>query len=96
MNAYLTQPLRKKHGIDWQEEYILGLVDYEGSVRVCGILDKSNEVMTQATTHKYLTQLIDKKLLEHKVVDDRRVKIVTLTKKGINILKEISSIEELT
>jgi predicted transcriptional regulator len=90
MNAYLTQPIRAKFGVTWQEEYLMGMVANTEKVSVTNILAKANEVMTLATTHKYLTQLIDKKMLTHKVEKDKRVKFVTLTSKGVKFLNTIS------
>lgn len=92
MNAYLTQPLRKKHGIEWHEEYLLGLVHHAQPVRVSAVLGVSNEVMTQATAHKYLTQLVDKKLLEHSIGDDKRIKMLGLTKKGNKVIEDIAHV----
>jgi len=92
VNAYLTQPLRKKHGIDWHEEYILGLVHHAQPVRVSAVLGVSNEVMVQATSHKYLTQLINKGLLHHTMGDDKRIKMVGLTKKGSKVIEDIAHV----
>jgi DNA-binding MarR family transcriptional regulator len=86
----MTQPVRKKHGVSWEEEYILGLVDHTENVTVSKVLELAKEAMTQATTHKYLTQLIDKRMLEHIVGDDRRIKVLGLTKAGIKFLNELS------
>ena len=90
-NIYVTQPVRKKHGICWEEEYILGLVDFADKVKVMDVISTANEVMTNATTHKYLTQLVDKKYLKHVVGKDRRVKMVELTRAGIRFLDELSN-----
>lgn len=95
MNAYLTQPVRDKHGIDWNEEYILGLVNHTKTIKVMQVLTTAFEVMTHATTHKYLSQLIEKGYLTHIVGDDKRVKVVALTKKGEKVLKEIASVSAL-
>ena len=90
MNIYMTQPVRKKHGVSWEEEYILGLVDHTENVSVSKVLSIAKEAMTQATTHKYLTQLIDKGMLKHNIGDDRRIKVLGLTKAGIKYLDELS------
>lgn len=98
MNAWLTQPIRKQFGITWQEEYILGMVGDTEYISVTVILDRANEVITQATTHKYLTQLIKKNLLKHKVnpYGDRRIKLVTLTGKGVKFLNTLNNLEKLS
>ena len=95
MNIYMTQPVRKKHGVSWEEEYILGLVNHGDVVRVTTVLDVSNEVMTQATTHKYLTQLVDKQLIKHNIGDDKRIKVLTLTPKGEKIIKELANVSAI-
>jgi len=92
VNIYMTQPVRKKHGVSWEEEYILGLVDHAESATVSKVLELAKEAMTQATTHKYLTQLIDKRMLEHIVGDDRRIKVLGLTKAGTKYLNELSNV----
>jgi DNA-binding MarR family transcriptional regulator len=86
----MTQPVRKKHGVSWEEEYILGLVDHAENATVSKVLELAKEAMTQATTHKYLTQLIDKRMVEHIVGDDKRIKVLGLTKAGFKFLNEIS------
>lgn len=93
MNIYMTQPVRKKHGVSWEEEYILGLVDHAESATVSKVLELAKEAMTQATTHKYLTQLIDKRMLEHIVGDDRRIKVLGLTKAGRKYLDEVEGVD---
>ena len=91
MNIYMTQPVRKKHGVSWEEEYILGLVDHAESATVSKVLELAKESMTQATAHKYLTQLIDKRMVEHIVGKDRRIKVLGLTKAGTKFLNEMSN-----
>lgn len=94
-NIYLTQPIRRNHGVSWEEEYLLGLINHRRKLRVTDILQTSSEVMTLATTHKYLTQLSDKKLIKHTVGTDKRIKEVTLTAKGDKIIKEIAHVSTL-
>lgn len=93
MNIYMTQPVRKKHGVSWEEEYILGLVDHAESATVSKVLELAKETMTQATTHKYLTQLIDKRMLEHIVGDDKRIKVLALTRAGRKYLAEVEGVD---
>lgn len=93
MNIYMTQPVRKKHGVSWEEEYILGLVEHAESATVSKVLEIAKEDMTQATTHKYLTQLIDKRMLEHIVGDDKRIKVLGLTKAGRKYLAEVEGVD---
>ena len=91
MNIYMTQPVRTKYGICWEEEYVLGLVDHAEDASVTKVLSLAKEVMTEATTHKYLTQLIDKRMLEHLVGLDKRIKVLGLTKAGVRYLDELSN-----
>lgn len=92
MNIYMTQPVRNKHGLCWEEEYLLGLVDHADRVKVMEVLSTAKEVMTHATAHKYLTQLLDKKYLKHIVGDDKRIKMLELTRSGIRYLDEVSGV----
>lgn len=91
-NIYMTQPVRKKHGLCWEEEYLLGLIDHADVVKVMTVLGIASEVMTNATAHKYLTQLVDKKYIKHVVGDDKRVKTLELTRAGIRFLDELSDV----
>ena len=92
MNIYMTQPVRTKYGICWEEEYILGLVDHAENPSVTKVLSLAKEAMTEATTHKYLTQLIDKRMLEHLIGLDKRIKVIGLTKAGSRYLNELSNV----
>jgi DNA-binding MarR family transcriptional regulator len=89
----MTQPVRKKHGVSWEEEYILGLVDHAESATVSKVLELAKEIMTEATTHKYLTQLIDKRMLEHLIGLDKRIKVLGLTKAGRKYLDEVEGVD---
>jgi hypothetical protein len=93
MNIYMTQPVRKKHSVCWEEEYLLGLVDHADKVKVMDVLGIASEVMTNATTHKYLTQLVDKNYLKHTSCKDKRIKMVELTKAGRKYLDEVEGVD---
>ena len=93
MSLYLTQVIRKKHNIVWQEEYLLWMLDHEGSLLTNQVLDKCLDigVMSLATAHKYLTSLVDRKYVEQKRdKEDKRNVYVNLTSKGVDFIKEIS------
>ena len=94
-NIFITQKVRHKHGVSWEEEYILGLIAHSQRLNVSEVIAASNQVMTQATTHKYLTQLIDKDYLKHDHKIDRRVKIVLLTAKGEKYIREIANVSAI-
>lgn len=92
MNAYITQTIRRRNRICWQEEYILGMVQTEGPIGTTGVLKIALErgIMSSATTHKYLKKLVDKKLVSEKVdAQDRRGWVLTISAKGETVLKEI-------
>ena len=76
----------------WQEEYLLWMLDHEGSLLTNQVLDKCLDVgvMSLATAHKYLTVLIDRKYVAQKRdTADKRNVFVHLTDKGVNFIKEI-------
>jgi DNA-binding MarR family transcriptional regulator len=92
MNAYVTQPVRRRSRICWQEEYILGMVQVEGPIGTTGVLKIALErgIMSQATSHKYLKKLVTKKLLIEKPdVRDRRGWVLSVSAKGEGVLEEI-------
>lgn len=92
MNAFDTQIVRKKHGISWDEEYIIALVNHNPGINTMEILKLvgMQKLMSPATAHKYLTQTITKKFLKHKQdKDDLRGKSVFVTPKGEKFLQEI-------
>ena len=92
MNAFDTQIVRKKHGVSWNEEYIIAMVHHNEGISTMRILNiaKLQKVMSPATAHKYLSQAIAKKLLNHKQdKEDMRTMSVHLTAKGRHFLQEI-------
>jgi|APFre7841882654_1041346.scaffolds.fasta_scaffold348887_2 predicted transcriptional regulator len=95
MNIYQTQAVRQKHKISWAEEYLLGMIDANGSLLTKKILEKASSVMSLATTHKYLMLLLEKGYAKHKLnKEDKRIAIVILTNKGIDFMKEVSHVIE--
>ena len=94
MNAYETQALRFKNRIVWQDEYIIGMVGKEEPLSTTGVfkIAEAENVMSQATTHKYLKRVVAKKFVQEKSVkSDRRAHELTLTEKGKNFLQEIKN-----
>ena len=92
MNAYNTQQTRTRYRVTWQEEYIIGMVDKESPIGTTGVLKiaENESVMSPATTHKYLTNVVAKKFLSEQVVKtDKRSVIFNLTEKGEKFLKEL-------
>jgi DNA-binding MarR family transcriptional regulator len=91
-NAYATQALRFKNRIGWQDEYIIGMVGKEAPLTTTGVfkIAEAENVMSQATTHKYLKRVVAKKFVQEKSVKvDKRANELTLTEKGRNFLEEI-------
>ena len=92
MNAYETQALRFKNRVVWQDEYIIGMVSKEQPLSTTGVfkIAEAENVMSQATTHKYLKRVVAKKFVQEKSVkSDKRYNELTLTDKGKTFLEEI-------
>ena len=92
MNAYMTQAVRHRYKLVWQDEYIIGMVGKEEPLSTSGVfkIADAENVMSQATTHKYLKRVVAKKLVQERVAKpDRRANELTLTEKGKNFLQEI-------
>ena len=91
MNAFKTQKIRNKYHMHWQEEYILGYVDEQGSTNTTSILQNAKQIMSLATTHKYLTNLLSRGLLkQRRNPQDKRITIITLSKQAVDFIKELS------
>ena len=92
MNAFTTQHIRDKYHIEWQEEYILGMVNQLGSMsttRVLSLCDKQS-LMSPATAHKYLKSAVKRKLLAQKRnKEDARGVEFTVAAKGDQFLEEL-------
>lgn len=91
MNIYQTHPVRSKHSLCWQEEYLIGLLATTNEpVPTTEVLSQAKEAMVLATSHKYLTQIIDKKYAETVVANnDKRFTLVRLTARGFGYLEEL-------
>lgn len=92
MNAFDTQIVRKKHNVSWNEEYIVAMVSHNEGISTMRVLNiaKLQKVMSPATAHKYLSQAVAKKLLNHKQdKEDLRSMTLTVTAKGKQFLQEI-------
>lgn len=95
MNAYDTQIVRKKHNVSWNEEYIIAMVHHNVGINTMRILEIAGmqKVMSPATAHKYLSQAIVKKFINHKQdKEDLRGKTVFTTAKGKHFLQEIKDV----
>ena len=92
MNTFKTQHIRDKYHLAMQEEYILGMVsslEPMSTMRVLALAEKQN-VMSPATTHKYLMNLHRKRLLcKSKDPDDKRTLQFTVSDKGKQVLEEL-------
>ena len=92
MNAFITQHIRDKYHIEWQEEYILGMVNQIGSMsttRILNLCDKQ-KLMSPATAHKYLKSTVRRKLVSQKRnKEDARGVEFTVAPKGEQFLEEV-------
>lgn len=91
MNTFKTQAVRHKHHIIMQEEYILGMVSALQPISTTRILNlaEKQDVMSPATTHKYLKQLQRKKFVHTVKGEDSRVREFAPTGKGLVLLEEL-------
>lgn len=92
MNAFATQTIRKKHGVNWNEEYIIAMVANNEGISTTDVLKASSmyKLMSPATAHKYLMQVVKKKLLVQKQdKEDRRGVGLFTSAKGKHFLEEI-------
>ena len=92
MNAFDTQLVRKKHGVSWNEEYIIAMVANDEGINTMRVLKIAGlqKVMSPATAHKYLMKAVDKKMLSNKQdKEDLRSMTLTITAKGRHFLEEI-------
>jgi len=92
MNAFKTQTTRAKYKLCLQEEYVLGMINELEPISTMRILSLANkqDVMSPATTHKYLKNLERKKLVHRvKPIEDKRMYEFAPTGKGIVLLEEL-------
>jgi DNA-binding MarR family transcriptional regulator len=91
VNAFKTQTIRDKHHLTMQEEYVLGMINDLKPISTSHILLLSEEqnVMSPATTHKYLKKLQRKKFVHTVKSDDSRLREFAPTGKGIVLLEEL-------
>jgi DNA-binding MarR family transcriptional regulator len=93
MNFYSTNPVRKRHGFSWREEYLLGLLAAEKEMPTKDVLRLAGEVMSENTTHKYLTRLVKGAyVIQLEEPTDKRFIFVRVTDKGQSYLKELQSV----
>ena len=91
MNAFKTQTIRAKHKLTMQEEYVLGIINELEPISTTRILNlaEKQDVMSPATTHKYLKNLERKKLIHKIKAEDRRMHEMATTGKGLIVLEEL-------
>ena len=91
MNAFKTQTIRAKHKLTMQEEYVLGMINELEPISTTRILNlaEKQDVMSPATTHKYLKNLERKKLIHKIKAEDRRMHEMATTGKGLIVLEEL-------
>lgn len=92
MNAYSTEAIRKKYKMTWNEEYIVSMVKHHTRISTMRVLEEAKRqgIMSPATTHKYLSQALAKRLLKHaQDGTDLRSRAVVLAPRGEHFLQEI-------
>lgn len=91
MNTFKTQTIRAKHKLTMQEEYVLGIINELEPISTTRILNlaEKQDVMSPATTHKYLKNLERKKLIHKIKAEDRRMHEMATTGKGLIVLEEL-------
>ena len=74
-----------------QEEYVLGIINELEPISTTRILNlaEKQDVMSPATTHKYLKNLERKKLVHVIKAEDRRMHEMATTGKGLIVLEEL-------
>lgn len=98
MNIFRTQIVRDRHKVEWQEEYIVGMISQIGPMNAMRVLNvcSKQKVMSPATTHKYLKAAARKRLLSQKIGDlDRREVEYAATPKGNKFLQDIADVYRL-
>ena len=89
INIYATQGLRGEHGIDWAEEYILGLVASQPDLSTTAAMAVAKEAMSPNTAFKHITNLVQKGYLEQHNIPDNRYKPLRVATKGRDYLTEM-------
>ena len=92
MNMFQTQRIRDLHKVEWQEEYILGMIKQLGPMNAMRVLSLCNKqkIMSPATAHKYLKAAVNKKLLSKKInILDKREVEFDQTAKGSRFLEDV-------
>ena len=92
MNAFESQHIRNKYGIDWLSEYIIGMINTLGAMNTTRILAmcERHKIMSSATAHKYLNSAFDRKqLLQKRNKENKRGVEFTVASKGVQFLEEL-------
>lgn len=90
MPLYTTQNARNTLGVSWAEEYMLGLIAYHCPLSTKDAISLAEGTLSYNTAHKYITELINRKLVEQVIgEEDRRLTFLHVTKKGTDVLNFI-------
>jgi DNA-binding MarR family transcriptional regulator len=90
MLLFKSQTVREQYDINWHEELVLGAVASLGETWINDVIDSVRTAMSSNTSHKYVTQLIDKGYLEQtRSKKDKRFVNVKLSKKAVDYLFDI-------
>lgn len=92
MHLFRTQAERNRQNITWAQEYVLGLVSCYSPLSTNAMIAKAESTFSAATTHKYITQLVERGLVSQTVnKEDKRYSDLCITKKGIDVLNAIDT-----
>lgn len=92
MHLFRTQSTRNRLNISWIQEYVLGLVSCYSPLSTNEMIKKATGTLSAATTHKYITQLVERGLVKQTVdKKDRRYSSLCITEEGIALLDAIDS-----
>lgn len=90
MYLFKSQSTRKRLHINWAQEYVLGLVRTHPNCHTSEITQKATEAMSGNTAYKYVTQLVERGLIEQTVDRyDRRFTTLAISETGKDVINEI-------
>lgn len=91
MNGYKRQQLLDQHGLNYVEDFIIGLVYEERVINIMDILKKCIDlgICSHATAHKNYKSASDKGYLSIVKGQDHREKRIMLSAKAVAYLEEL-------
>ena len=91
MNGYQRQKLLDQHGLNYFEDFIIGLVYEERVINIMDIIQKCIDmgICSYATAHKNYKTASDKGYLSFVKGQDHREKRIVLSTKAVAYLEEL-------